>query len=363
MGKIIIKNGLFSFEEIKNYIPTLLNDYEQDTLKFCHEWLNGKEQFLLYTSGSTGAPKPLYLSRKQLTASALSTAKALHLQKGDNALVCLNTKYIAGIMMLVRAMVVDMNIVLVPPNTSPLKEIPATLTIDFAAFVPLQLQKTLENSTPFEHSILNGMKAIIIGGAPITVELEEKIQIITAPLYATFGMTETVSHIALKRLNGREKQAYYQVLPSVSIATDNRGCLKVKAEVTDHQWIQTNDLVTLLSADTFCWLGRADNTINTGGIKLQPEKIESAIEALLLTNGIKYYFIAALPHPVLGEAVTLFIEKENDRDLLLLEKISPYLTKFEIPKALIYVDFFPKSDTGKIDKKSLINQYKNHFIN
>lgn len=360
MGKIITKNGLFSFEEIKNNTPLLNHDYEQDTLKFCQDWLNGKEKFILHTSGSTGTPKSIGLSRRQMEASALTTVSALGLKSGDTALVCLNTRYIAGIMMLVRALVVDMDLLLVPPGSSPLQEIAENTKIDFVALVPIQLQSILEVNNSKDLKILNLMKAIIIGGAPVTSALETKIQQITAPVFSTYGMTETVSHIALRKLNGKKNQDYFQALTNVLLGTDERGCLKIKAEMTNNEWLQTNDLVTLLENDKFRWLGRADTIINTGGVKVQPEKIERALETILTKNGIKDYFIAGLPHSQLGEAVTLFVEK-NEESSLSLEKLRSLLDKFETPKAIIHVRSFPRSLTGKIDKKKIVDSYKDYY--
>ena len=360
MGKIITKNGLFSFEEIKNNRSIVNSDYEQDTLNFCHEWLNGKETFILQTSGSTGIPKSIKLSRKQMEASALGTASFLGLKSEDTALVCLNTRYIAGIMMLVRGMVVDMDLIIVPPGSSPLQKIPETSKIDFVALVPLQLQSILEDHNQKELNILNTMKAILVGGAPVTSTLEAKIQQISSPTYSTYGMTETVSHVALRRLNGKEKQDYFHTLPDVLLDTDARGCLSIKAAMTNQEWLQTNDVVELFDEHKFRWLGRADTIINTGGVKVQPEKIEIALEQILSKNNIQHYFVAGLPHPVLGEAVTLFIEKTEESDLS-IEMLRSCLDKFEAPKAIIHVSSFPRSVTGKIERKKIVDSYKNYY--
>ena len=361
MGKIITKNGLFSFEEIKNSILSLTTDYESDSVRFCHDWLNGKESFTLFTSGSTGIPKSITLSRKQMEASALCTTAALDLKTSDTALVCLNTKYIAGIMMLVRAMVVNMDIILLAPGSAPLREIPENVRPDFIALVPLQLETILEENNAKELAVLNSMKAIIIGGAAISSRLEAKLQQLSSAVFSTYGMTETVSHVALRRLNGKEKQDYYQALPGISLDTDDRGCLKIKADVTDQQWLQTNDLVELFDKTKFRWLGRTDTIINSGGVKIQPEKIEKLIEDVLSNNKIEHYFITGLPHPTLGEAVTLFIEQLETPDISMPEKIRPLLDKYEQPKAIIPMIYFPRTLTGKIDRKKIIELHKNYF--
>ncbi len=362
LGKIIIKNGFFSFEEIKTTIPLGLDDYEQHTLQFCQDWLLGKEQFLLHTSGSTGDPKPILLTRVQMEASAKATIKTLGLKAGDIGLVCLNTSYIAGIMMLVRGMVAEMDLLIVAPVASPLKELKQDLKIDFTALVPLQIQTTLEENNPGELLLLQSMKAILIGGAAVSIILEEKLQSIKTPIYNSYGMTETVSHIALKRLNGLEKQDYYQLLDGNLIDTDDRGCLRILSQVTNNQWIQTNDRVELIDENKFRWLGRVDSIINSGGIKIQPELIESTIEKILFENNIRFFFIAPLPHPLLGEAVTLFIEGKEVLNINLTDQLKSVLPRFELPKTIIYVDSFPRITTGKIDKMKIKTNYKNYFL-
>lgn len=362
MGGISIDNRTFSFKEIQESIPTALPDYASSAFHFCKEWLNGKEVFTLYTSGSTGQPKPFELTRQQMTDSALATAKTLGLNAEDSALVCLNTAYIAGVMMLVRGMVLNLNLRLVTPGTSPLRTLTEGEKIDFTAFVPLQLTTLLEENNPKDIRHLQKMKAILVGGAAVSKELEEKIQFLSAPVYNTYGMTETVSHIALRRLNGKEKQPYYRTLPEVSIAVDERNCLRILSPGTKNEWLQTNDVVEILDKDTFLWLGRADTIINSGGIKIQPEEIEKKLEKKLTEKGFSQFFIAGLPHGQLGEAVTLFIEGEKGKDLFLLENIKSMVEKFEVPKGIIYVETFPVTATGKTDKVKMTTEFKNYYL-
>ncbi len=177
MGQLIFGQESFSFEQIRTYVPaeTTADQNRASVLLFCHEWLNGKDSFTLHTSGSTGAPKPIKLTRLQMELSAAATGQALSLTRGDKALVCLNTSYIAGIMMLVRGMVLDLDLILVPPVSSPLSLLPDPVQLDFAAFVPLQLEMLLQDDQ--HRAILNQMKAIIVGGAPVSRELEQKLDI------------------------------------------------------------------------------------------------------------------------------------------------------------------------------------------
>ncbi len=362
MGRIIFNGHSLSFEEIKaGHLPETEITF-LSALRFCQDWLMGKDSFLLHTSGSTGNPKPITVSRQQMEASAKGTAQALNLCAGDTALVCLNTSYIAGLMMLVRGMVIGMDLILVPPVSSPLREIKRQDSLDFAAFVPLQLQTILREQNPDDLSLLNQMKAIIVGGAAPNDELEEMTGGLSAPVFITYGMTETVSHIALRRLNGKEKEEDYKTLPHVSIDLDERGCLKILAPVTQNQWIQTNDVVVLTGKNSFRWLGRADYTINSGGVKIQPEKVEALLGKLLSENGFSCFFIAGLPHPQLGEAVTLFVESNAEPNEALQEKIRSQVDRFQLPKAILCIPSFPKTATGKIERSRITHDFQEYFF-
>lgn len=212
-----------------------------------------------------------------MQASARLTGQTLGLQPGDAALVCLNVRYVAGVMMLVRGLELGLSLTIQEPSGNPLANLdPATDRFAFAAFVPLQLQTILEQ-TPDKMPILNGMKAIVVGGAATSLALERALQVITAPVYATYGMTETVSHIALRRLNGPDASEVFTALDGVTLGTDERGCLHSTAAATNFEQIQTNDVVELIDPAHFRLLGRADRVINSGGVKIQPERVEQII--------------------------------------------------------------------------------------
>lgn len=345
----------FSFNEIIHFQGVISPEsYLAQTLQFCKEWLLGKEIFTIFTSGSTGAPKPIEVSRKQMQASAKATAKALDLQKEDTAFICLNTSYIAGQMMLVRGLEVGMNMVVVAPSANPFStlDIPSP-TIDFYAFVPLQLFELLKDNTHI--AMLNQAKAIIVGGAPINIGLENSLQVVAAPVYSTYGMTETVSHIALKRLNGKKKLPYYQALPDTQIGQDERGCLTIVSATTNFEKIITNDKVNLIDEQHFEWIGRIDNVINSGGVKIQIEKIENEIDKLFTQLGISHRFtIIGLPDTHLGEAVTLVLEGEKENiyitDNEFFSLLKGRLGKYEVPKKIMYLSHFPITETNKISK-------------
>ncbi len=348
-------NGrIFAISELIKIDSTIgKTEFEKETLAFCTQWLKGAQTFKLTTSGSTGTPKEILITRSQMEASARLTIEALGLKKGMTSLVCLDTKFIAGKMMLVRSLVNGMNMVAVEPGANPLKAI--NQKIDFAALVPYQAEKVLDESC----EQLNQLKCAIIGGAPISIALKEKMQSTTCPLYATYGMTETISHIALQKLNGADAQDFFQTQPGVKIDLDARECLTIYADYLGQEPIVTNDLVKIQSPSTFLWLGRIDNIINTGGAKVSPEKIESVFERILRKKNIaSRFFISSIVHAKLGQQVILVVEGKafsNEDQQTLLSAASALLGKFEIPKGVFFVEKFIETATGKINRKETVN--------
>ncbi|MDM8527155.1 AMP-binding protein [Anaerolineales bacterium HSG24] len=337
-----------------------MTPHEIKTFQFYQQWLSEQDEFILHTSGSTGKPKPIRLHRAQMQASARMTGQALGLQAGDRALVCLSTDYIAGLMMLVRAFELSLDLLVLPPSSTPLANLPDGVTLEFTALVPMQLQKTLTN-TPDKLPILNRMKAILIGGAPVSLMLAQQLQAIQSPIYHTYGMTETVSHIALRRLNGPQASDLFIPLPGVTTSLDARGCLTITSVLTNHQPLVTNDLVELHADGAFRWLGRSDYVINSGGVKVQAETVERAIATLLLTYrhgqlAHRRFFVAPLPHAELGQMVVVIMEGaplsetvEADLRYALLEQ--NMLPKYELPRRFVYLPQFEETSTGKIDRR------------
>ncbi|MCX2740355.1 AMP-binding protein [Pontibacter anaerobius] len=356
--KFLSLNGKkFYYDEIASYsfrdsIP--LNGYESKTLEFCRSWLNGVQEFPIQTSGSTGVPKTINLTRTQLEASARRTIKLLQLQPADHTLVCLNTEYIAGMMMLVRGFVADLQMNIVEPISNPLTLVSPDEAIAFASFVPMQLHTILQE-TPERLEQLNRMKGILVGGAPVTPTQQRELLQIQAPIYHTYGMTETCSHIALRKLNGPNAADYYNVLDNIQVGLDKRGCLTIKGDVTNNELLVTNDIVELLTPTRFRWIGRADNTINTGGVKVQTEKVELAIaEAFVDNDTSPRFFIAPQPDEVLGEKIVLIMEGEKlqqEEEQQLFERLRPLLKKFEMPKEVYYSHSFSETATGKISRQ------------
>ncbi|WP_461147724.1 AMP-binding protein [Spirosoma pulveris] len=353
-----------------NSWPTPETPYEEEALAFCRSWLGGQQQFTLYTSGSTGTPKPILLTRSQMQASAQLTGQTLGLQAGDAALVCLNIRYVAGIMMLVRGLELGLPMTIIEPSGNPLLSFtPGADAFAFTALVPLQLQTILEQSRD-KLQLLNGMKAILVGGAATSSALEKALHVVKAPVYATYGMTETVSHIALRRLNGPDASDLFTALNGVQLGIDARGCLHITSAATNFQRIQTNDVVELLP-DTgtgntqFRLLGRADRVINSGGVKVQPEQVEDLINNRLTYQSTKNrgliprLFVAGLPDERLGQRVVVICEQvaiPPQQWAQILEVIREKLGSYAVPKELIPVARFLETPTGKVDQKATIAQ-------
>lgn len=325
-------------------------EFTHPAFQFCIEWLNGRTEFELQTSGSTGEPKKIKVTRPQLIASARLTLSVLGLQSNETALVCLDARYIAGIMMLVRALEGGMNIVLVNPSANPFESIPVTLPIDFVALVPYQIEAILKSA---HRTRLNTMKTVLVGGAPVPEKLKAALQPFHAAIYSTYGMTETLSHIALQRLSGTTAQENFQALTGISLSRDERGCLIIQAPHLHEAPIVTNDLVELYPGNSFRWLGRVDHVINSGGIKIFPEEIEHLIQPIFSEFGLSNrFFIMAAPDSSLGEALMLVVEGTLDAKLeqLLLVSMKQKLPTYHAPRFIGTVSHFVDTETGKINR-------------
>jgi O-succinylbenzoic acid--CoA ligase len=352
-----IDQATYSVEQIRNTVLTLdpaAGDNALAALAFCRAWLSGAQSFVVHTSGSTGAPKPITLTRQQMQASAHATGQALGLRAGMNALVCLPTRYIAGKMMLVRGLELGLHLTVVEPASDPFTEL-SDSGIDFTAFVPLQMQTVLSGPNRGQ---LDRMHAILIGGGPVGAALEAAIQEIAAPIYHTYGMTETATHVALRRLNGADRSDRFFPLPGVQCRVDERGCLAVCGPMSNHEWQQTNDLVRLFGDGAFVWLGRWDNVINSGGVKVQVEQVEAEIERLLaafFSEQPRRFFVAGQPDERLGQVVTLVLEGaplDPDLEQRVLADLRQALGAFDAPRRIVTVATFAETPTGKIDRRA-----------
>jgi O-succinylbenzoic acid--CoA ligase len=330
------------------------SDFEKSTLDFIHRWLNNQQTFILQTSGSTGTPKKIEVQRAQLVASATATLKALKLKANDNALICLSTQYIAGIMMLVRCLEGNLKITAIEPSSNPLASVPPQVQFDFAALVPYQAETICAD---MHVSALNRIKKIIVGGAPVSVKLMETLREAESSVYQTYGMTETLSHIALQKISNVDTDAAFKALPGVKLRLDERNCLVIETNYLPEA-IVTNDIVEMLDEHSFLWLGRADNVINSGGIKLFPEKIEKTVALVFASLAInKLFFICGLPDTKLGTQVSLIIEsKEKIDEAELMQTLRKQLSKHELPKTIRYTNAFEMTPTGKVNRNATLQK-------
>ena len=271
----------------------------------------------------------------------MATVSFFQLKPFQSILLALSADYIAGKMMLIRAIEHQLKIIVAPLTSNPL-DLNIGQQIDFSAFVPLQIQTILANKR--SKANYESIKHVIIGGAVINSALEKELQSLNNNNYATFGMTETISHIALRNIT--KKEAHYSALPNVKFGVNTNNCLSIHAPLVCDDVLETNDCVELLSDTEFIWKGRADFVINSGGIKLHPEDIEKKIQDILPNH--KYYLIGA-KDAALGEKLILKIEADNSLDLtLLMVNLKSTLTKFEIPKEIKLVNKFKLTNTGKL---------------
>ncbi len=288
--------------------------------------------------------------------SALETIHALSLSAKDTAFLCLNADYIGGKMMLVRAIEANMEIVVAEPSSHPLP--PGHNQITFMALVPLQAFSLLQTSEG-THFLSNCAK-IIIGGASISWQLENMLKHLENDIYHTFGMTETVSHIALRKLSGPGKEEVYTKFPSVTIGVDPRSCLKVKGPMTRYQEIISNDVVELTGEHQFRWMGRIDRVINSGGFKVYPDALQRRISEIIWNLGLEcQLMVTHQDDDKLGEMVVLILEREDLEEhirIALRDAFKSELHPYEIPKAIYSQAYFPKTKSGKIDINTLRRQ-------
>lgn len=308
--------------------------------EFLSEWKTANDTINQETSGSTGTPKRIKISKSKMERSAQLTGAFFQLDKCKSSLLCINPNYIGGKMMIVRSLYYNLTLTIAPTTANPIKTL--NHTIDFAAMVPLQVA-TILNETPEK---LDLIKYLIIGGAPVSKELEDKLQSCSCQAYATFGMTETVSHIALKDL--KEKNAPFVALGNTWFETETEQ-LVIHAPDLGIDSLKTNDCVQLLSPKSFNWLGRADFVINSGGIKFHPERIEKKISSYLNASN---FIAVGVPDEKLGEKLILVTEQSKTPSSTTLEKLETVLTRYELPKEIVNLDQLMYTPAGKIDRNA-----------
>ena len=312
-------------------------EYEKAIGNFLMDWLDDSDSLEVLTSGSTGVPKTIALKKEHMVNSALATGAFFNMGPGTKALLCLSSEHIAGKMMLVRAMVLGWEIDTVEPSSNPLQF--SSKHYDFVAMVPLQVKCSKLN--------LNQIDTLIIGGAPISPELKSDLKKVNTRVFETYGMTETITHIAVKELAKGSEDFNFKSLPDVVLSKDHRDCLVIKAPKVSDTVIVTNDLVNLISSTEFKWLGRYDNVINSGGVKIIPELLENKLSSLIKSR----FFVAGIPDPNLGQKLILVVEGNVDGNQLSIDiKSHSSITKFEIPKEIFSVPQFVETTSGKVNR-------------
>ena len=315
-----------------------------DLEEFLDEWRNDSPTVLVHTSGSTGKPKPMLVEKRRMEASARITCDFLGLKAGDTALLCMSLDYIAGKMMVVRSLTCGLRLITVKPSGNPL----ATMNepVDFAAMVPMQVYNTLQ--VPEERERLMRIKHLIIGGGAIDDALAKELKSFPNAVWSTYGMTETLSHIALRRLNGDEASEWYTPFEGVSLSLTEEGCLAIDAPAVHEGRLVTNDIAEL-SDKGFRILGRKDNVICSGGIKIQIEEVER----LLCPHVSSAFMITKRADKKFGEQVVLLTES-NDMDVL-REVCERVLPKYWQPRCFLHIDRLPMTETGKPARKEAEN--------
>lgn len=308
--------------------------YEKWVGMFLLDWFDKSDTIEIETSGSTGKPKLIRVPKQAMVNSALATGAFFDLTPGNKVLHCLPAKYIAGKMMFVRSFILGLDMDFVEPDAHPLRN--TDEQYDFAAMVPLQAK----NSLPYLHCV----KKLILGGVNISKQLEEKLVELPTKIYETYGMTETITHIAAKRVGADA----FSVLPGVTVSYNEHKCLVINAPHISPEVIVTNDLVELVDENQFVFLGRADNVVNSGGIKLIPELLENKVSERKI--GTRFIF-AGFPDDTLGQRLVMIVEGEpRPIDEAAFEKLG----KYERPKEIRFVTRFAETGNGKILRRETV---------
>ena len=339
--------------DIKNILPR--TEFEKKVLQFLQDWFSDSETVSVQTSGSTGIPKVFEIEKKRMLNSSKMTCDFLGLKEGDTALLCLPVQYISGKMMLVRAIERKLKVIISEPSSTP--EI--SQNTDFCAMTPLQVQNSLDK--------IHFIKNLIIGGAAVSENLKSQLtSSIQHPasnkIYETYGMSETLSHIALKQISPIQEE-YFTVLNDVEISVDERNCLRIFAPKLNPEILQTNDIVELMHFDStqcdkkqFKFLGRFDNVINSGGVKIFAEELESLVKKHIDRDLV----FLGKPDETLGEKLVLVVEGKDASTSLSMTEIKSKIynlefpSKFHIPKEILFLEKFPRAENGKVLRKEIL---------
>lgn len=341
----MIFNIDFNNKSLREIVANLENQELPDWMKHHLSFLKSYlvyDEFEIKTSGTTGQSKLILVSKMQMQYSAFGTLRHFKLQPGSTALLCLSSEYIAGKMMLVRAIIGKLNLSLLEPCADPSKYIKQKF--DFTPLIPLQIKNLLQNYKEDYFTM------ILVGGGPVPSELKKLLQTRKVSAVESFAMTETLSHFALKTISPIEEK-FFKTLPGFQIGCNADGELILFENDLTEVEISTHDLVEVLDKNHFIWKGRSDNLINSGGVKIIPEVVEEQISPFLPE---KNFFIGSTPSEEFGEEVTLFVEGVKfEFDLTSLFA----LKKYHIPKKIIFIENFLRTETNKVKRKETIKYF------
>lgn len=340
---------LIDFNNLNINQLSFTTEFEKKVETFLKEWFSEGAMVKVQTSGSTGVPKIFEIEKKKMINSAVMTCNFLGLKEGDTALLCLPIEYISGKMMVVRSLERKLRLIITDPSLKPLENIEGA--VDFCAMTPLQVENSLDQ--------LHLIKNLIIGGAATSESLKNKIReknlSSSNRIFETYGMSETLSHIGLKQLLP-EAEDYFTVFENITISLDERGCLRIYAPNVNDEVLQTNDLVDIKNDKQFKFLGRIDNVINSGGVKIFPE----ALEALVKKEISNEVVFIGLPDESLGQKLILIIEGEESGEVIRKISEAPFEKNFHKPKEIIFISEIPRTPNGKVNRLEL---YKTISVN
>ena len=356
MSYIDFGNARYSFQDVARLSDDSLKHLDQyafEVLKLARNWFKGQKEFTLKTSGSTGKPKSITFTRGQIHLSVRQTVNTFKLEKGEKLFNPLSVQYVAGFMMLMRGLVADMPVFCVEPSREP---VPADLlpqSMDFGAFVPIQFTAILDKGKQ-HRKFLERFHTIILGGGPVNHRLELEANTLSCRVYHTYGMTETLTHVAIRQL-APESRKTYRALEGNRFEQDTNECLIIHTAMWEKP-VHTNDKVELHDEKSFAWIGRSDNVINSGGYKIQVEKVEEAVSDVFsrFESPVPEFFVTGLPDDELGEKAVLILKEQhglNPNELV--TEIKRKLHRYEVPKHVYILKEFVYTHTGKIDREAV----------
>ena len=327
--------------------------FARQTALYCRDFLSPAPTITVHTSGSTGAPKPMQIEKVRMRASAGMTLDFLDIKQGGTALLCMPLEHIGGQMMAVRALVRELQLYTLTPHADPFAaaQDPAALPccqlperFDLAAFTPLQAACALDH--PASRHYLASCRNVIIGGGFVSCELASRLAALPGRFFHSYGMTETLSHIALKPIAADGAQRPFYPLPGVTVSLSPEHTLQISAPALNPELIVTHDLADLTEDGGFIIRGRLDNILNTGGLKISPEDLERRLAPYLPGD----FAVSARPSERLGDELILVTEQEAGEDVL--KQAFSQLPRAQRPKAVIKMAL-PRTATQKIDRPAL----------